>query len=143
MDNSVHKQTVCRSHRKQLICNFRINFVAQIRVRRACILSLDMNTIFFERQQKERNTYAYYVGYQNKQAMIAIARNLDFMFSIHFFVFLLYLSGQEKAATRQRPLLKDSWSQNSIVGGALFTDPAISKKIEFPKKSKGHSCPDF
>ena len=53
VDNSVHKQTVCRSHRKQLICNFRINFVAQIRVRRACIISLDMNTIFFERQQKE------------------------------------------------------------------------------------------
>ena len=86
VDNSVHKQTVCRSHRKQLICNFRINFVAQIRVRRACILSLDMNTIFFEGQQKERNKYAYYVGYQNTQAMRAIARNLDFMFSIHFFL---------------------------------------------------------
>ena len=53
VDNSVHKQTVCRSHLKQLICNFRINFVAQIRVRRVCIISLDMNTIFFERQQKE------------------------------------------------------------------------------------------
>ena len=38
---------------------------------------------------------------------------------------LLCLSGQEMAPTGQRPLLKDSWHQNSILWAEQFADPPI------------------
>ena len=66
----------------------------------------------------------------------AINNSLETIHSFYFFIvcglfmimllMILCLSGQEMAQSRQRPLLKDSWSQNSIVGGAVFTDPPIA-----------------
>ena len=44
---------------------------------------------------------------------------------LNFWV-LLCLSGQEMAPTGQRPLLKDSWRQNSILGEEQLADPTIA-----------------
>ena len=41
-------------------------------------------------------------------------------------VALLCLSGQEMAPTGQRPLLKDSWCQNSILWEEQFAVPTIA-----------------
>ena len=50
-------------------------------------------------------------------------------------VTLLCLSGQEMVPTGQRPLLKDSWRQNSILWEEQLADPTIAYIMK-----KGEKC---